>query len=45
VVELVAASSLTFIDREGQRVIDIPVTPGETVRFQVDNAAGFPLSF
>ena len=45
VIDLVADVYLQFKDLDGQPVTDIPVTPGETVRFQMENTAGFPLNF
>jgi uncharacterized cupredoxin-like copper-binding protein len=41
VIELQADSALRFTDMTGQPVADIPVTPGETILFRVDNTAGF----
>ncbi|CAN5567158.1 hypothetical protein BH23CHL8_BH23CHL8_01320 [soil metagenome] len=40
VIELEATGALQFA-QEGIQVRDIPVTPGETVLFRVDNTAGF----
>ena len=41
IIELQADSALRFTDASGQPVSEIPVTPGETVIFSVDNTAGF----
>jgi uncharacterized cupredoxin-like copper-binding protein len=41
VIELVATGALQFTDPAGNQVRDIPVTPGETITFRVDNTAGF----
>jgi uncharacterized cupredoxin-like copper-binding protein len=45
VIELVATGALQFTDTAGNQVRDIPVTPGETVTFRVDNTAGFDHNF
>lgn len=45
VIELNAEAALAFTDPDGQKVTDIPVTPGETIVFQVDNTAGFEHNF
>jgi hypothetical protein len=45
VVELQATNTLQFTTPDGERVTDIPVTPGETVVFRVDNVAGFDHNF
>jgi uncharacterized cupredoxin-like copper-binding protein len=45
VIELQADSSLRFTDTDGQQVTDIPVTPGETVIFRIENTAGFEHNF
>ncbi len=41
VIQLQADAALRFTDMSGQPVSDIPVTPGETIIFEVDNTAGF----
>jgi uncharacterized cupredoxin-like copper-binding protein len=45
VIELQAIGALQFTDANGQQVKDIPVTPGETVLFRIDNTAGFEHNF
>ncbi len=45
VVRLDADSTLRFTDPDGQQVTDIPVTPGETIVFEIDNTAGFNHDF
>ena len=45
VIELVATAALQFTTPDGTQVTDIPVTPGETVVFRVDNTAGFDHDF
>jgi uncharacterized cupredoxin-like copper-binding protein len=45
VIELVATGALQFTDPAGTQVRDIPVTPGETITFRVDNTAGFDHNF
>ncbi len=40
-----ATGALQFTDPAGTQVRDIPVTPGETVTFRVDNQAGFDHNF
>ncbi len=45
VIALQADSALRFTDADGQPIPDIPVVPGETVRFEIDNTAGFPHNF
>jgi uncharacterized cupredoxin-like copper-binding protein len=45
VIELVATASLQFTTPDGTQVTDIPVTPGETVVFRIDNTAGFDHNF
>jgi uncharacterized cupredoxin-like copper-binding protein len=45
VIELHATADLHFTTPDGTVVSDIPVTPGETVQFQVDNVAGFTHDF
>jgi len=45
VIELQATAALQFTDPSGQQITDIPVTPGETILFQVDNIAGFEHDF
>lgn len=44
VVELESTASLLFL-QHGERIPDIAVTPGETVRFSIDNTAGFAHNF
>jgi uncharacterized cupredoxin-like copper-binding protein len=44
VIELELDGALQ-IKQDGQRVTDIPVTPGETVVFKLDNTAGFAHNF
>jgi uncharacterized cupredoxin-like copper-binding protein len=41
VIALLADSALRFTDLDGQPIPDIPVVPGETIRFEVNNTAGF----
>jgi uncharacterized cupredoxin-like copper-binding protein len=41
----VATGALQFTDPAGTQVRDIPVTPGETVTFRIDNQAGFDHNF
>jgi uncharacterized cupredoxin-like copper-binding protein len=45
IIDLIAPATLQFTDLGGKAVTNIPVTPGEHVRFQVENTAGFPLNF
>ena len=45
VIDLVATGALQFTDPAGTQVRDIPVTPGETITFRVDNTAGFDHNF
>jgi mono/diheme cytochrome c family protein len=45
VVSLEMTASLQFTDTEGNRVLALPVAPGETVTFEVDNTAGFDHNF
>jgi uncharacterized cupredoxin-like copper-binding protein len=45
VIELRADASLRFTDPAGTPVSDIPVTPGETIIFRIDNTAGFAHNF
>jgi hypothetical protein len=45
VIAIQATQSLQFTTPDGQRITDIPVTPGETVTFAVDNVAGFDHDF
>ncbi|HZW01495.1 MAG TPA: cupredoxin domain-containing protein [Candidatus Deferrimicrobium sp.] len=44
IIELESTASLLF-QQEGERIPDIPLTPGETVRFRIDNTAGFGHNF
>lgn len=44
VIELEATATLQFL-QDGEQVRAIPVTPGETLHFRVDNTAGFDHSF
>ena len=45
VIDLVATGALQFTDPAGSQVRDIPVTPGETITFRIDNTAGFDHNF
>jgi hypothetical protein len=45
VVDIQATGSLSFTTPDGEKITDIPVTPGETVTFRVDNVAGFDHNF
>ena len=45
VIDIVATASLQFTTPDGTQLTDIPVTPGETVIFRVENAAGFDHNF
>jgi hypothetical protein len=40
VIELEADAAIRFL-QNGEQIRDIPVTPGETIVFRVDNTAGF----
>ncbi|MEX1297343.1 MAG: hypothetical protein AB1Z67_14365, partial [Candidatus Limnocylindrales bacterium] len=40
VIELEADAAIRFL-QDGSQIREIPVTPGETVIFRVDNTAGF----
>ena len=44
-VNLLANAALQFTDENGMIVNAIPVTPGETIEFVVDNTAGFDHNF
>jgi uncharacterized cupredoxin-like copper-binding protein len=44
VIELEVTASLQFL-QDGEQVRDIPVVPGETVRFRIKNTAGFDHTF
>ena len=44
VIQLNANWAVLFT-QDGEEIHDIPVVPGETVRFRIDNTAGFPNSF
>lgn len=44
VIEIEADAALRFL-QGGEQVTEIPVTPGETVLFRVDNTAGFAHNF
>ena len=45
VIELALTGALQITDPSGEQIRDIPVTPGETITFRVDNTAGFDHSF
>jgi uncharacterized protein YcgI (DUF1989 family) len=45
VIDLVLTGALQITDPSGAQVRDIPVTPGETITFRVDNQAGFDHNF
>ncbi len=45
VIDLVATGALQFTDLAATQVRDIPVTPGETITFRIDNQAGFDHNF
>jgi hypothetical protein len=45
VIDIVATGALQFTTPAGEQLRDIPVTPGETVRFRIDNQAGFDHNF
>jgi uncharacterized cupredoxin-like copper-binding protein len=42
---MVATAALQFTTPSGEQLRDIPVTPGETVLFRIDNTAGFDHNF
>ncbi len=44
VIDIEATAVLTFA-QDGEKVTQIPLTPGETVVFRIDNTAGFPHNF
>lgn len=44
VIELEADAAIRFL-QDGEQIREIPVTPGETVLFRIDNTAGFPHNF
>ena len=44
-VDIVATTALQFTTPSGEQIKDIPVTPGGSVLFRVDNAAGFDHNF
>jgi len=44
VIEIEADAALRFL-QEGEPLTEIPVTPGETVLFRIDNTAGFAHNF
>jgi hypothetical protein len=44
VIEIEADALLRFL-QEGEQVLEIGVTPGETVLFRIDNTAGFAHNF
>jgi uncharacterized cupredoxin-like copper-binding protein len=44
VIELEMDAALQ-IKQDGQKVVDIPVTPGETITFRIDNTAGYAHNF
>ena len=44
VIELEADAALRFL-QDGEQIMEIPVTPGETVVFRIDNTAGFAHNF
>lgn len=44
VIELEADAALRFL-QDGEPVAEVPVTPGETVVFRIDNTAGFAHNF
>ena len=39
------SGQLRFTDPDGEQITEIPVTPGESVLFRVDNTAGFDHNF
>jgi uncharacterized cupredoxin-like copper-binding protein len=45
VIDIIATAEPRFTDTSGAQVADIPVTPGETITFRLDNTAGFPHNF
>jgi uncharacterized cupredoxin-like copper-binding protein len=45
VIDIIATGALQFTTPSGEQIRDIPVTPGETVIFRVDNQAGFDHNF
>ena len=45
VIDIVATGALQFTTPSGEQIRDIPVTPGETITFRVDNQAGFDHNF
>ncbi len=45
VIDIIATGALQFTTPTGEQIRDIPVTPGETVTFRVDNQAGFDHNF
>jgi hypothetical protein len=45
VIALEETASLQIVDADGNQVTQIPVVPGEVVRFEVTNTAGFPHNF
>jgi uncharacterized cupredoxin-like copper-binding protein len=45
VVQIQADGALRFLDAGGEQLQDIAVTPGETITFEIDNAAGFAHNF
>jgi uncharacterized cupredoxin-like copper-binding protein len=45
VIDIQADGALRFTDASGEPITDIPVTPGETVLFRVNNTAGFAHNF
>jgi uncharacterized cupredoxin-like copper-binding protein/mono/diheme cytochrome c family protein len=45
VIKLQETASLEILDESGTKVTDIPVKAGETVRFEVDNTAGYVHNF
>ncbi|HSM33747.1 MAG TPA: hypothetical protein VK987_06625, partial [Anaerolineae bacterium] len=44
VIDLEADAAIRFL-QNGEQIRDIPVTPGETVIFRIDNTAGFAHNF
>jgi hypothetical protein len=45
VIDIVATAALQFTTPAGERITDIPVPPGGSVLFRVENAAGFDHNF
>jgi uncharacterized cupredoxin-like copper-binding protein len=45
VVDLLADAALRFTDADGNQVPEIAVTPGETIRFRIDNTSDFDHNF